>query len=1099
MDKLDKLLETHRKSFGIEMECWWRADVDARVDDASSDLKWTYQEMLAGVDAVRYVQEADNIAARDQELRAVLLKVMVTQWRDDCKVKFKQVELDSHFLADLFIDVEAIRVAAAKRAAGIIPGSSEHQALGGAAAYLLGAKHPLTLVRGEPGQGKSTLGQFICQAQRAEFLPKNEYRAVSESSLRPPTPRLPLRVDLRDFAAWITGRDPFSDSDPGSTGKPPKLKPPKDLSLEHFLSCLVSNASGGVPMSAQQVQDVLERFPMLVVLDGLDEVASTDLRARVVRAIDDFAARLGTYSLSPPQLVVTTRPNASDLSEPSRDIFETIALSRLAPKLRTEYLRKWADAQSIRGKDRRDLERTFRQRSAEPHILQLADNPMQLTILLYLMRIRGKSVPSGRTSLYTSYMEKFLDREAEKTPAVEEHRDNLEEVTAYLGWNLQSSAETDASNGQIATKALKKAILSYLYDVEKDTSLVEALFTAVTDRVWALTSKVQGTFEFDVQPLREYFAAKFLYDFAGTEQPSFDTSLVFRGLVRRTYWLNTARFYAGFARPNELPGLLDGLAEERDSTPGRPRHVRTVIWTLLSDGVFAVKARTQRQVVDLLTDDLSVRLLADASREPDTLPLPPDRGGRHLADQLQQQLIDDPRSPIASERGELLATLIERDEFDAFWQATMLDATTPEDQLAWLDVGKPVQAASRLPREQVGQLQLSAASAISAIEAGLTPDPPSDQAQVLVRAVLDGHALDARAIGASEAADLLRVMAPQHHLRRARDEGHAGPLDVGHCNQAMTDSQQRAAFERLKKRDSRFSRLQTARRFTKGQTGTASPWGSCARVVAELYGPCWLAAEISIIGAGLPDSFRPEGDVTPGSEVLGSSADWGRLLQEVRFNRAKVTWWHQTFEVFDDGLSRAAWALALLAVAAPDVTAQCLAHLTTVSAELPSSQLQALVQGSSRLGTSRVTRSLPRDLLQTDACAHPTVALLVSHHATTATDRVPLDALSDAELTDLSRFGVAAWPAARTLTNRLIAKPTEPTLAALTRFAPRAMLPSASLMLGQDDVARTILGTPAAYPLSLVLAAERFVSPGADGDALSIVAEREKWFEVPAP
>jgi hypothetical protein len=31
------------------------------------------------------------------------------------------------------------------------------------------------------------------------------------------------------------------------------------------------------------------------------------------------------------------------------------------------------------------------------------------------------------------------------------------------------------------------------------------------ERVCALVSRVQGTFEFEVQPLREYFCAKYLY------------------------------------------------------------------------------------------------------------------------------------------------------------------------------------------------------------------------------------------------------------------------------------------------------------------------------------------------------------------------------------------------------------------------------------------------------------------------------------------------------------------------------------------------------------------------------------------------------------
>ena len=142
---------------------------------------------------------------------------------------------------------------------------------------------------------------------------------------------------------------------------------------------------------------------------------------------------------------------------------------------------------------------------------------MQLTILLYLIQKRGESVPTGRTELFTSYMETFLDREAEKSPSVHEHRDDLKEVTAFLGWHLQSRAEVDAGEGRMATKAIRSAINTYLFEVDKDTKLVDDLFTAVTDRVWALASKAEGTFEFDIQTMREYFAARYLWEFAGAD------------------------------------------------------------------------------------------------------------------------------------------------------------------------------------------------------------------------------------------------------------------------------------------------------------------------------------------------------------------------------------------------------------------------------------------------------------------------------------------------------------------------------------------------------------------------------------------------------
>ena len=62
--------------------------------------------------------------------------------------------------------------------------------------------------------------------------------------------------------------------------------------------------------------------------------------------------------------------------------------------------------------------------------------------------------------------------------------------------------------------------------------------------------------------LREYFAARFLYRYAGEETKRFDRVEVLRELLRRPYWLNTARFYGGNAEVGDLSVLADGIIEE---------------------------------------------------------------------------------------------------------------------------------------------------------------------------------------------------------------------------------------------------------------------------------------------------------------------------------------------------------------------------------------------------------------------------------------------------------------------------------------------------------------------------------------------------------
>ena len=59
MAELDQELARQSKVFGIPMECWWQADIDARVDKAPTEVKWAYPDMLAGPDLIRYMIEAE--------------------------------------------------------------------------------------------------------------------------------------------------------------------------------------------------------------------------------------------------------------------------------------------------------------------------------------------------------------------------------------------------------------------------------------------------------------------------------------------------------------------------------------------------------------------------------------------------------------------------------------------------------------------------------------------------------------------------------------------------------------------------------------------------------------------------------------------------------------------------------------------------------------------------------------------------------------------------------------------------------------------------------------------------------------------------------
>ncbi|WP_433311264.1 NACHT domain-containing protein [Micromonospora sp. CA-269861] len=1156
MDKLDVKLDEYSRQFGIPMTCWWRADLDARVDSAPRQLLWSYPEMLAGQDAVRYVIEADNVAAKEQGLRKLLLQVIATQWEEDAKVKFRQVELDTYNLLDLFVDVEATRIAApderiryslrgaphrapSRPAPASLPDSAqalkEETRLGGAAQYLLSTAQPLTLVRGEPGQGKSTLAQYLCQLHRGAFLPEGRYFAGPRPALTVETPRLPLRVDLRDYARWRAGEDPFAEDE-----APPVRQRRLWPSLEKFLAHLMTSRGPGIEVSVDLVTDVINRFPMLIVLDGLDEVAHQETRARVVKEINELAARMSTGTTTS-QLIVTTRPNASGLAEPSADKFETIALIPLSPALRTAYLRKWADARGLRGAPRRALEGTFRQRSIEPHIEHLADNPMQLTILLYLIQKRGDSVPDGRTQLFKAYMETFLDRESEKSPSVHEHRDDLEEVTAFLGWYLQANAETDAAAGRVPTRTLRKAILNYLDDVEKDTTLVDDLFTAVTERVWALTSKVQGTFEFDIQTMREFFAAAYLWGFAGADLRTFDKSTILGELARRSYWLNTCRFFAGFADPNELSGLVDVLEEEFESH-SRPMQVRLAAWTLLSDGVFTRQKRALKRATQLFVDALSVRLILDElDRGQGTplharaaRPLTHDRGADHLVSVLLQRVEAAPGDSMSRER---LNLALQLDGVSADWWAPrMAAAAGTGDEMAWLRLGVPLRGGAAMEMDQTERLKIGCGEAAElALSAGVKATPGSALERQMVQAVLDGQCSDAR-LGAVSgiAGDLIQVLNPRRFLAKAvRDTWDpSAPSRLQAPDGQKRDRTRREAQRRLLERDPRFARILEAMRLGRGQTGTTSIWSDTAREIAALYGPCWLGAELAVIGAAISDKrWTTGGTFTKGAEPFGPNPDYGTLLQAIRFGRSDAGWWEWHFDAHADPLSRATWCLALICVGNSNVVLANIDRLDAAVRTLPAALQRALSSSSSRIGLSGLARRLPAGFLyQTgpDDVDERTAAedlstaqggrtldargalpgdnpdgfepydtltaLLIAHHQ--HDDDGQLAGIPDEQLADMGRFGRAGWPGLHGLTFRMLERPSAALLDGIRAYGPDVAIALRDDMLDRipPRLLKTILDDAGKYPLGWVIAAEKAISRMHRDEPLSQVAQSRSWF-----
>jgi len=652
--------------------------------------------------------------------------------------------------------------------------------------------------------------------------------------------------------------------------------------------------------------------PSIVVLDGLDEVGGASVRSKVVQSIDQFVGRGGAYD-DPPKVIVTMRPSAGELPEPSARLFEVIALNPLTIPQRDEYLRKWCAVRGIRGKDGRSLRTSFREKTQELYIDELAGNPMQLTILLDLLHRQGAATPTQRTDLYDHYVDLLLAREANKHPdSVRKYKDDLVEIVPFIGWYLQAHSEESGINGRMSVAELTAAMRHFQKAYGRSEDIVEQLFQAAADRLWALTSKLEGTYEFEVQSLREYFAARFLYLNSGEGDLDFDKTTVLRELLRRPYWLNTARFYGGNAKGSDIYVLVAGIEAELANSPTPSAVIAS--WTLLTDAVFLRRPPEARKVLTALCADHCVSVLICALDRNEISPLPqlPQVAGSEDSDPTWTRLTGaieaEPGAPQNHSRVRVLRELLnERTRFAAWWAERATSAAGTSTQDDWLRLAAECEAAAGVALD-LPSADLSNGSAQLYLNTGASPSRGSAFEVDLVSRVLAGECPHVTSVR-SHPAQVAVALSPSNYLTTATSSFFEPD--------ARAKRRRLDAVTALRKSGSPVAVLAKGRAFKAGQKSSTFPWADSATAIFDQIGPCWLASEIAIIGAASPLNLGYTKH--PGMAAFGKQAHPAELLAQTRQNADDVSWWTEQRRTMTDDFAKAEWALAVWAVASGSV------------------------------------------------------------------------------------------------------------------------------------------------------------------------------------
>lgn len=670
-DKVNDILENN---ISIPAQCWWRDDISRRFEKDPM-FKWSFPEILNGQDILNSLIFF-NSNENNENREAIINAYLTDQYRIDNEVKFKQIDLQNK-LIDLYTDVplrvkefnrkdkKLLKILESVENSNIIINNEDYNIHGflhreegfGAAKFLLSKDVQngieRILLEGGPGQGKSTISQYICQVHRAKLLNKLEDLKLLPENICLCPVRIPFKIDLRHIASWIEKKNPYDALLNEDVFNHIWAK-----TLESFMVGHISYHSPNSNFTISDLITIIKKKPILIVFDGFDEIADINIRHEVIDFIERGIERLKANT-NFIQVLITSRPAAfSNANGFPVDKYPHFELTDITNSCTKEYVEKWIKANKLENREGNEIKRLVEEKLQASHLKELAKSPMQLAIFISLLRTRGESLPNKRTALYDSYIDLFFNRESEKNQIIRENRDLIIDIHKYLAWILHSEAELYNNNGTITFKTLVDRIKNYLEKEGYETGIADKLFQAVQERVCALVSRVQGTYEFEVQPLREYFCARYLYQTApyspaGKEKTGTKPER-FSAIARDFYWNNVVRFYAGCFDKGELPMLVDELKElQNDEFLQYTNYPRLLTSQLLSDWVFTQYPKYLKDVVKIILDGINISGIVNQNKRfyggDEPIMLPNECGRVEIIKECFRQLKYFPNKDYANE------------------------------------------------------------------------------------------------------------------------------------------------------------------------------------------------------------------------------------------------------------------------------------------------------------------------------------------------------------------------------------------------------------------------------------------------------------------
>lgn len=360
-----------------------------------------------------------------------------------------------------------------------------------------------------PGQGKSTVSQFLAQVFRSSVLRRElntnvdhvtskilqevDDVLVGQGITQPTAARYPFHVDLPSYAASLV--------EYGSSH-----------SIVAHIASMVRMATGDA-VDIGSLRSWLREFPIFIVLDGLDEVPASANRKDVLEGIVDLRIDLAS-SHSDAIVLVTTRPQGygGDLENLDPQVW---TLSTLDHEQALAYGQRLVAARFTADEERQEsLVGRIRSCLSEVATAHLMSTPLQVTIMVTLLERVG-SPPRQRYDLFAEYYRVVVNRELERdiplSRVIAEHRGHIDFLHRRVGLDLQLRASTDGADARLSGVELSKIVNDRLvsegFAGEELERIAQDIVVAAEQRLVFLVGLEHDRVGFEIRSLQEFMAA----------------------------------------------------------------------------------------------------------------------------------------------------------------------------------------------------------------------------------------------------------------------------------------------------------------------------------------------------------------------------------------------------------------------------------------------------------------------------------------------------------------------------------------------------------------------------------------------------------------